>query len=134
MNKKWVFIIGSGVLATGLAVAGASFAKSDVSKVSSGTISIEKLDKADFPTLAKLTSYQAVQIALDAVPGKVLKTELENGNGFLVYGVEVVTPDKAIMDIKVDAGSGKVLAMNKDDADGEDHDSGKNDSDRDSED
>jgi hypothetical protein len=134
MNKKWILIIGSGVLATGLVVAGASFAKSDVSKVSGGTIRIEKLDKADFPTLTKLTSYQAVQIALDAVPGKVLKTVLENENGFLVYGVEVVTPDKAIMDIKVDAGSGKVLAMNKDDADGEDHNSGKHDSDRDSED
>jgi len=134
MNKKWIFIIGSGVLVTGLAVAGASFAKSDISKVSGGTIRIEKLAEADFPDLAKLTSDQAVQIALAAVPGKVLKTELENENGFLVYGVEVVTPDKSIMDIKVDAGSGKVLAMNKDNADGKEHESGKHDSDRDNED
>ena len=134
MNKKWIFIIGSGVLATGLAVSGASFAKSDVSKVSGGTIRIEKLAEADFPSVAKLTSDQAVQMALATVPGKVLKTELENENGFLVYGVEVVTPDKTIMDIKVDAGSGKVLAMNKDKADGKEHESGKHDSDRDSED
>ena len=134
MNKKWIFIIGSGVLVTGLAVAGASFAKSDISKVSNGTIRIEKLAESDFPALAKLTSDQAVQMALAAVPGKVLKTELENENGFLVYGVEVVTPDKSIMDIKVDAGSGKVLAMNKDDVDGKEHESGKHDSDRDDED
>jgi uncharacterized membrane protein YkoI len=121
MNKKWIAIIGSGVLATGLAVAGASFAKSDNSEIRNGTIRLEKQVEADFPGLAKLTFDQAVQKALGAVQGQVLKTELENENGFLVYGVEVVTAEKAIVDVKVDAGSGKVLAMDRDKADDEEH-------------
>jgi uncharacterized membrane protein YkoI len=131
MNKKWIAIIGSGVLVTGLAVARASFAKSDDSEIRDGTIRLEKQVEADFPDLAKLTSDQAVTKALDAVKGKVLKTELENENGFLVYGVEVVTADKAIVDVKVDAGSGKVLAMDQDKADDEEHESGEHGRDQD---
>jgi hypothetical protein len=134
MNKKWITMIGCGVLITGLAVAGTNFAKSDDSDVRGGTILTEKQAEADFPALAKLTFDQAVTKALGAVQGKVLKTELENENGFLVYGVEVVTPDRAIVDIKVDAGSGKVLAMDRDEADEEDHESGEHDGDRDRED
>jgi uncharacterized membrane protein YkoI len=130
MNKKWITIIGSGVLVTGLAAAGTNFAKSDDSDVRDGTIRIEKQAEADFPALAKLTLDQAVAKALDAVQGNVLKTELESENGFLVYGVEVVTPEKAIVDVKVDAGSGKVLAMDRDRADDEDHESGEGDGDR----
>jgi ABC-2 type transport system ATP-binding protein len=37
---------------------------------------------------------------LDGVEGKMSKTELENENGFLVYGVEVVAVDKDIVDVK----------------------------------
>ena len=130
MNKKWITIIGSGVLVIGLAVAGASFANSDETEIRGGTIRIENQTEVDFPTLAKITPNQAVQKALAAVQGQVLKTELEDENGFLVYGVEVVTADKTIVDVKVDAGSGKVLAMDRDKADDEDHESGEHDRDR----
>jgi uncharacterized membrane protein YkoI len=113
MNKKWTTIIGSGVLVVGLAVAGASFANSDEAEVRGGTIRLENQAEADFPTLAQITNDLAVQKALAAVRGQVLKTELEDENGFLVYGVEVVTADKTIVDVKVDAGSGKILAMDR---------------------
>ena len=86
MKKKWIAIIGSGVLVIGLAVAGASFADSDEVKVRAGTIRIENQAEIDFPTLARITHDQAVQKALAAVKGQVLKTELEDENGFLVYG------------------------------------------------
>lgn len=121
MNKKWIAIIGSGLLATGLAVAQSSIAKSDGSQVHEGAVRLEKQVEADFPLLAQITFDQAVEKALDAVQGKVLKTALENENGFLVYGVEVVTADKAVVDIKVDAGSGKVLSMDRDKADQKEH-------------
>jgi len=134
MKKKWIAIVGSGLLVTGLAVAGVSFAKSDNSEVRGGTIRLEKQTEADFPALAKLTSEQAVAKSLDAVKGKVLKVELENENGFLVYGVEVVTTDKAIMDVKVDAGSGKILSLERDEVDKQDHEFGEQgDRDRDRE-
>ncbi len=125
MKKRWIHIIGSGALIMGLAVVGTGFAKSEDNEVHDGTIRIEKQVEADFPSLAKLTPAQAVQKALAAVHGKVLKTELENENGFLVYGVEVVTADRAIMEVKVDAGSGKVLAMSRDKVDDEDHEQGE---------
>jgi uncharacterized membrane protein YkoI len=134
MKKKWIAIIGSGVLVIGLAVAGASFAKSDDSDVRNGTIRLENQVEADFPAMAKITRDQAVQKALASVQGQVLKIELEDENGFLVYGVEVVTADKSIVDIKVDAGSGKVLAMDRDKADDEEHESGEHGGDRDRED
>ena len=123
MKKKWIVIVGSGALVIGLTIAGASFAKSDKAEVRGGTIRIENQAEANFPALAKITMDQAVQKALASVQGQVLKTELEDENGFLVYGVEVVTADKAIVDVKVDASSGNVLAMAQDKADNEDHES-----------
>jgi uncharacterized membrane protein YkoI len=134
MKKKWIAIIGSGVLVAGLAVAGASFAKSEGSEVCRGTIRLENQTEADFPAMAKITRDQAVQKALAAVQGRVLRTELEDENGFLVYGVELVTADKTIVDVKVDAGSGKVLAADRDKADHEDPESGEHHGDRDRED
>ncbi|MCB2146035.1 MAG: PepSY domain-containing protein [Deltaproteobacteria bacterium] len=58
---------------------------------------------------------------MGAVQGHILKTELENENGILVYGVEVVTANRAIVDVKVDAGSGKVLALNREEPNEEEH-------------
>jgi uncharacterized membrane protein YkoI len=125
MKKKWIAVIGPGVLAIGITVlAGASFAGSNDAEIRNGTIRVENQSEAEFPSMAKISMVQAVQKALTSVQGQVLKTELEDENGFLVYGVDVVTADKTIVDIKVDAGSGKILSMDKDKADDEDHESG----------
>ena len=117
MNKKWIKIIGSCALVAGLAVAGTSIAKSNDLEVRGGTVQIEKQSEADYPALANITFDQAAAKALDAVKGQPLKMELENENGFLVYDIEVVTAEKAIAEVKVDAGSGKVLAMAWDEVD-----------------
>jgi hypothetical protein len=114
MNKRSIAVIGAGAMIASLAMGGLSFAKSHGDGVREGTIRLGHQSEADFPSLAKVTLDQAVQSALVAANGKVLKTELENENGFLVYGVEVVTADKSIVNVKVDAGSGKVLAMDRD--------------------
>jgi len=131
ISKKWVGIIGSGVLVIGLAVSGASLAKSKESEVRNGSIRIERQTEADYPAMAKVSMDEAVQNALAAVAGQVLKVELEDENGFLVYGVEITAADKTIVDVKVDAGSGSVLAMDKDQADRADHESGKKGEDQD---
>jgi uncharacterized membrane protein YkoI len=55
---------------------------------------------------ATITSAQAETAALAANPGTtVVKTELDNENGVLVYSVELSNG----MDVKVDAGNGKIL-------------------------
>jgi uncharacterized membrane protein YkoI len=83
-------------------------------EVRNGSIPIDRHLESQFPDLAKIDYIQAIQAALAECKGKVLKVELENENDFLVYSVDVVTPDNSIMDVKVDAGSGAVLAMEPD--------------------
>ncbi|QGP93981.1 Peptidase propeptide and YPEB domain protein [Neomoorella glycerini] len=58
---------------------------------------------------AKITADAAKDAALKAVPGTVKKVSLDNENGNLVYSVEVQTAG-GIVDVKVDAGNGQVLA------------------------
>ena len=125
MQKKWIAVIGSSALVVGITVAGLSFADSDNSQIRNGTIRIEKQSEAEFPSLAKISMIQAAQKALASVQGNVLKVQLEDEDGFLVYGVEVVSTDNSIMDVKVDAGSGKVLAVEKDKQDWEDREIGE---------
>ena len=114
MNKFWMAITGVFVMVIGLAVSGACYNESTENEVSNGTISLGNQPEADFPALARLTPDQAVRKALAATYGNVLKTELEDENGFLVYTVEVVTPAKNIVEVTVDAGSGQILATEKD--------------------
>lgn len=71
-------------------------------------------ESAQLSKLAKITSEQAKQAALAEVPGKVVKTELDNENGNVVYSVEIDT-GSGVKDVKVDAGNGKVLNVEADD-------------------
>lgn len=129
-NEKWMAVIGSGMLAGFIALSGVVMARDGRNEVQHGTISVSDHDEAAYPSLATVTFEQAVQKTIEAVPGSVLKAELEDENGFLVYGIEMVTPDLKVMEIKVDAGSGEVLAMGpdeQDDENAEENEAGEND-------
>ena len=66
---------------------------------------------------ATISTADAEQTALAANPGtSVVKTELENENGTVVYGVELSNGK----DVKVDAGAGVILHTEADGADSED--------------
>lgn len=79
---------------------------------------VDEANEADEATAlasqAKITSDQAKEAAQAEVPGTVTKVELDNENGYLVYSVEVGGKD-----VKVDAGTGKVLHIEADDDAGE---------------
>jgi uncharacterized membrane protein YkoI len=64
-------------------------------------------------SLAHITPEQAQAAALAEVPGTVKKVELENEDGNVVYGVEIKTATGE-SDVKVDAGDGRVLHVEKD--------------------
>ena len=64
-------------------------------------------------SLARITPEQAQAAALAQIPGTVKKVELENEDGNLVYGVEIKTANGE-SDVKVDAGDGRVLHVEKD--------------------
>lgn len=61
--------------------------------------------------LATITPAQAVAAATAAVAGQAGTAQLENENGYVVYAVEVTAADGTTTDVKVDAGTGRVLAQ-----------------------
>ena len=74
---------------------------------------VEGAESERLKSLARITSEQAQAAALAQVPGTVKKVELENEDGNLVYGVEIKTANGE-SDVKVDAGDGRVLHVEKD--------------------
>ncbi len=73
----------------------------------------EQAESAKLASLARITKEQARAAAVAQVPGTVTAVELENEDGNLVYSVEVKT-SAGDQDVKVDAGNGKVLHVDKD--------------------
>jgi uncharacterized membrane protein YkoI len=72
--------------------------------------------------LASITAEQAIATAKSSPQGsggKLLRVELQNEDGFLAYNVELVSPDKKVREIKVDAGANTILRVDVDSADRE---------------
>jgi uncharacterized membrane protein YkoI len=109
--RKTGIVIGIAV-ATVLAIGGLAVS-SQQSKLT-GSIAVKGTDEAGYADMAKVSLDGAVQSAIQAVPGKVLKVELEDEDGYLVYGVEIAKADRQIADVKIDAGNGKLLKIDKD--------------------
>ena len=73
-----------------------------------------KVKKENLPTLAKISMAEALKAAMAAAPGSVLKAELEIEDGNLMYSFDIVTDQKTVLEVEVDAGNGKVLDVDKD--------------------
>lgn len=69
---------------------------------------------AELPDLAKISFQAALKAALAAVPGRVIKAELEVEDGSLMYSFEIVTAAKIVTEVEIDAGDGTVLAIDHD--------------------
>ena len=89
-----------------------------------GTIQLQQEgeQQATYSGLAKITLQQATTIASNAQSGTISKAELQNEDGFLVYNVVVVSQDKKIHELKVDAGNGSILRIDVDSAEHEESD------------
>lgn len=125
MKKHLITFIGGGALILGIIGVSINFAQADNAQAIKGTIPVTSQSEAEFPAMAKISLKQAMDNASKASSGKVLKAELEDEGGFLVYSIEVVTPDQKMKEMILDAGSGQVLASHEDKADHDDRD--KND-------
>jgi len=78
----------------------------------------EQQESARLSSQATTTQQDAEQAALDAVPGGTVSgSELGNENGSLIWEVEVTKADGSQVEVKVDAGNGKVLAQEAEDED-----------------
>lgn len=76
---------------------------------------------------AKVSLVQAVMSAEQHAGGRATGAELETEKGKALYEVEVVAANKAVYDVIVDAGTGKVLASKIDKADSADEAEEKDD-------
>lgn len=71
-------------------------------------------DKALFAKVA-LTADQAINVVRDAYPGcSIGGAEGNDENGVLVYGVSITDKDGKLLDVKVDANTGKILSAESD--------------------
>jgi uncharacterized membrane protein YkoI len=87
-----------------------------------GTIQLpnEGNQEAAKANLATIPVQTAINTAVSSQGGTVLRAELQNEDGFLVYNVELVVPgDKKVHEVKVDAGTGKILRIDIGSADRE---------------
>jgi uncharacterized membrane protein YkoI len=67
-------------------------------------------------TLAQqVNADQAQSTALQAVPGQVLEVELDHENGVVIWEVEIRTPDGRRAEVNVDANSGAIVKVERDD-------------------
>ena len=71
----------------------------------------EKQEAERLAAEAKISQSQAEAAALKAVPGTVTASELGDENGSLVWEVHVRKAGGSVVEVKVDAGNGKVLAQ-----------------------
>ena len=79
-----------------------------------GTIQVAD-DARNMQAMAKVTHEQASEAALAALPGATVQdTDLEEEDGYLVYEVDLVMNGQE-HDAYVDAGSGAVLCMERED-------------------
>lgn len=53
---------------------------------------------------------EAVRIALEEVPGRAVKAELETKNGLLIYEVDIVS-SYGDYEVRIDASSGNVIRV-----------------------
>lgn len=80
-------------------------------KVADTTAANEADESAALQGSAKIAQADAEKAALAKLPGTVVKTGLENENGYLVYSVTIKDAQGALSEVKVDAGTGSVLTM-----------------------
>jgi uncharacterized membrane protein YkoI len=83
---------------------------------SQGSIRVKGTPKAtERAALAKINFQTAFVAAVKAVPGKVISGDLNVEDGILQYEFEIVTPNKKVMDVSIDAGDGRVLNVEEGD-------------------
>lgn len=70
--------------------------------------------RAALPALAKIDFNRAMQTARATVPGAVLKGELEVENERLMYSFDIVTRDRRIKEVEIDARTGRVIDVDED--------------------
>ena len=59
----------------------------------------------------RITMEEAMHIALEQIPGQVVKIELDTENGMQVYEVDIVTAQGARFEVSVDVNNGSIVEI-----------------------
>lgn len=63
---------------------------------------------------SRISIDDAMAIALERVPGEVVKVELETENGLLVYEVDIINMQGIKYEVEIDAQTGEVIKIKRD--------------------
>lgn len=85
------------------------------SEVRKGSISVDENVENSQSKLAKIDITKAIQLAKTANSGQILEAALAHENGYLVWDIKEVGANGETIDLKIDAGTGNLLAANFDD-------------------
>lgn len=98
-------------LLLGGSIAGAAFASQD-----------EDSDKDEYRNMGQVTvsMEEAVQIARDQVPGKVISAELEDEDGKMIWEVEMLAKNRQRHELEIDAATGKLTKQEQEHDEGSD--------------
>ncbi len=112
-------------LVSGIAMAGDIETKDDQGKdieIKSSVQISETASEAEEMKAAKVGMNEVIDTIEAKFPGKIIKVELENEEGNLIYEAEVFQNNGKTLDIVVDAGTAQVLTSSVDRPDHEDED------------
>ncbi|MDH4152444.1 MAG: PepSY domain-containing protein [Nitrospira sp.] len=68
-------------------------------------------NKAEKSASAKVSIVEAITTASEKVTGAVIEARLEQRHDRLIWEVEVITPEKQVMEIHIDAQTGTVIEV-----------------------
>ena len=85
-------------------------AKEENKKTDNSTL---KIKSKDYQNLAKIKMSEAILIGQSRSVGRLVESSLEIENNFLIYRITFSEPDKSISEIKIDAGTGNILDIEK---------------------
>jgi uncharacterized membrane protein YkoI len=79
-------------------------------EVQSGSIKLTDDSEEVMAAQSRISAVQAARIAATALPGKVVELKLDDENGYLIWGAEVIADQGQEAQLKIDAGNGRLLA------------------------
>ena len=81
-------------------------------------------DKAEQAAQATIAQDQAVNIALQAVPGTVIESEFESEDGVTLWEIEILDANQQVTEVEVDANTGEILSQKVDTDENDEEDEG----------
>ena len=103
---KWLSGIVPAVFAAGVLAAPAS-------TPIRGTLKLSRTEDGGYVYAhkARISFWTAIKIATRKVPGRVAWLSPENIDGYLFHMVQVVTPDRSLKIVTIDAGNGRIVKV-----------------------